>query len=278
VSSVSEAPCNGGNNGSATVVAGGGTAPYTYSWTTSSSTTETATGLTAGSYTVTATDALLCTATTIVIISEPAAIVPSIVSTTSVSCNAGNNGAAEIAATGGTGNYTYNWAPTGGTSNIASGLTAGVYTITVTDDSLCAQTITLTINEPSSMVSTVNSITHVSCFGGADASVTMDVTGGTSPYTYAWSPSGGTAATATGLIAGDYTFTATDANNCVSNTLVSVTQPTLLTVSINTTNPLCAGSTGGSATAVVTGGTPAYTYSWSQGGSSASASNLSSGT
>ena len=277
-STASNVTCNGGNNGWANVSVSGGTGPYTYSWAPAGGTAETATGLTAGNYTVTVTDASLCSVTTVITISEPSAIVPTLVSSSAVTCNAGSNGAAEISATGGTGNYTYSWAPTGGSSNIASGLTAGIYTVTVTDDSLCAQTIAVTITQPSSVVSTVNTISHVSCFNGADAAVTMDVTGGTSPYTYSWSPTGGTAASATGLIAGDYTFTATDANNCVSNTLVTITQPTLLSVIINTTNPLCAGSNGGSALAVVTGGTPAYSYTWSQGGNTAAVSNLTSGT
>ncbi|MGI9191860.1 MAG: GEVED domain-containing protein, partial [Chitinophagaceae bacterium] len=262
VSNVNNVTCYDGNNGSATVSINGGTAPFTYNWAPTGGSTETASNLVAGEYTVTVTDAGLCSVTTVVSISQPSVITPTLVSTTPVSCNGGSNGDAVVFATGGTGNYTYNWLPYGGTSNTASGLGAGTYTVTVSDDSLCSQSITVSIIEPVALSASVNTLTGVSCFGGNDGMVSMDVNGGTAPYTYSWTPSGGTTNSASNLIAGDYTFTVIDANNCISNTIVSITEPAVLSINLVGTDITCNGGANGTATANISGGTPGYTYSW----------------
>ncbi len=106
--------CNGGNNGSATVTAGGGTPGYTYNWNPIGGTGATGTGLTAGSYTVTVTDANGCTAVSaIVTITQPwlTPVTANITSTVNVSCNGLSNGSAAVTAGGGTLGYTYIWTP-----------------------------------------------------------------------------------------------------------------------------------------------------------------------
>ncbi|TDW51787.1 putative secreted protein (Por secretion system target) [Flavobacterium sp. 270] len=272
--------CNGGTTGAATVSASGGTGTYTYSWSPSGGTAASATGLGAGTYTVTVTDANSCTATQNFTITEPAALTASAASQTNVSCNSGTNGSATVSATGGTGAYTYSWAPSGGTADTATGLSAGTYTVTVTDANLCTATQSFTITEPAVLTATAGAQTNVSCNSGANGTATVSVTGGTPGYTYSWAPSGGTAVTATGLSAGTYTVTVTDANSCTATQSFTITEPTALTASASAqTNTSCNGGANGSATVSATGGTPGYTYSWApSGGTAATATGLTAGT
>ncbi|MDX6191729.1 T9SS type A sorting domain-containing protein [Flavobacterium sp. Fl-318] len=272
--------CNGGANGTATVSATGGTGAYTYSWAPTGGTADTASGLTAGTYTATVTDANGCTGTQSFTITEPAALVASQGGQTNVSCNSGSNGSATVSVTGGTGSYTYTWAPTGGTADTASGLTAGTYTVTVTDANGCTTTQSFTITEPAVLVASDGGQTNVSCNSGSNGSATVNVTGGTTTYTYSWAPSGGTAATATGLTVGTYTVTVTDANGCAATQSFTITEPSALVASDGgQTNITCNSGSNGSATVTATGGTGTYTYSWAPaGGTAATASGLTAGT
>ncbi|WP_338839587.1 T9SS type A sorting domain-containing protein [Flavobacterium ginsenosidimutans] len=269
--------CNGGNNGSASVAVTGGTGAYTYSWAPSGGTAATATGLSAGTYTVTITDANLCTKTESFTITEPDAITAAI-SKTDVSCNGGANGSAAVAASGGTGSYTYAWAPSGGTAAAASGLSAGTYTVTITDANGCSAAETVTIDEPALLAASIAK-TDVLCSQADNGTATVTASGGTGPYTYSWSPSGGTAAAATGLSPGTYTVTVTDANGCFIAQTVQITEPAALSAVDSQTNVSCNGGNDGSASVAVTGGTGAYTYLWApSGGTAATAAGLSAGT
>ena len=279
--SKTDVSCNGGANGTATVAPTGGTPAYTYSWAPSGGTAATATGLAAGTYTVTVTDANACTGTKSFTITQPTALNTTAGSKTDVSCNGGANGTATVAPTGGTPAYTYSWAPSGGTAATATGLAAGTYTVTVTDANACTGTKSFTIAEPTALNTTAGSKTDVSCNGGANGTATVAPTGGTPAYTYSWAPSGGTAATATGLAPGTYTVTVTDANACTATKLFTIAEPTALTAATGggSTDVSCNGGTNGTATVAPTGGTPAYTYSWAPtGGTAATASGLAAGT
>jgi len=272
--------CNGGNNGSAAVTVTGGIGRYTYSWAPSGGRAAAATGLAAGTYTVTVTDDNLCTATQSFTILQPPALIASAGTQENVSCNGGNNGSAAVTVTGGTGNYTYSWAPSGGTAAVATGLATGTYTVTVTDANSCQTTQSFTITEPSALAASPDTQTNVSCNGGSNGSAAVTVTGGTGTYTYSWTPSGGTAATATGLTAGTYTVTVTDANGCQATQSFTITQPSALAASSDTqTNVSCNGGSNGSAAVTVTGGTGTYTYSWApSGGTAPTATGLTAGT
>ncbi|MHA3790020.1 SprB repeat-containing protein, partial [Flavobacterium hauense] len=172
----------------------------------------TASGLLAGEYTVTVTDENDCEAIQNFTITQPDAI--SITpAQENVSCNGISNGSATVAVSGGTGEYTYLWSPTGGTAATASGLLAGEYTVTVTDENDCEATQSFTITQPDA-ISITPSQENVSCNAETNGSATVAVSGGTGEYTYLWSPTGGTAATASGLSAGEYTVTVTDENDC----------------------------------------------------------------
>ncbi|RKR04851.1 putative secreted protein (Por secretion system target) [Flavobacterium sp. 90] len=271
--------CNGGTNGSATVTATGGTGTYSYSWSPTGGNSATASGLTAGTYTVTVTDANSCSTTQSVSIAEPTVLVASIGVQTDITCNGLNNGSATVAVTGGTGTYTYVWSPSGGTAATATGLSPGTYTVTVTDANSCFTTQAFTITEPTVLAASAAGQTDIACHGGFTGSATVAATGGTGTYTYSWSPSGGTAATATGLSAGTYTVIVTDANNCFTTQSFTLTEPNALVATIVPTDVTCNGGSNGSATATVTGGTGTYTYSWAPtGGTAATASGLAAGT
>ncbi|AZA86643.1 T9SS C-terminal target domain-containing protein [Chryseobacterium shandongense] len=269
--------CNGGSTGVATINVSGGTAPYTYSWSPSGGTAATATGLSAGTYTVTVTDANACTLTRTFTITQPTALAAT-TSQTNIACNGGSTGVATINVSGGTAPYTYSWSPSGGTAATATGLSAGTYIVTVTDANACTLTRTFTITQPTALAATTSQ-TNIACNGGSTGVATINVSGGTAPYTYSWSPSGGTAATATGLSAGTYTVTVTDANACTLTRTFTITQPTALAATTSQTNIACNGGSTGVATINVSGGTAPYTYSWSpSGGTAATATGLSAGT
>ncbi|MEZ2443390.1 gliding motility-associated C-terminal domain-containing protein [Chitinophaga sp. RCC_12] len=269
--------CFGNTTGAATVNASGGTAPYSYNWLPTGGTGATASNLAAGTYTCTITDANGCNVTATVDISEPPQLSSS-TTQTNVLCNGGNSGSATVTATGGAAPYTYSWSPSGGTGATANNLTAGTYTCTVTDANGCNATATVTITEPSALSFTTSQV-NVLCFGAATGSATVNVSGGTAPYTYSWLPSGGTGATANNLAAGTYTCTITDANDCTITATVTITQKPQITFTTNQTNVFCNGGSAGSATVNVSGGTAPYTYSWSPAGGSASTANgLSAGT
>ena len=269
--------CNGNNDGSATASATGGTAPYTFAWSNGATTTN-ATGLAAGTYIVTVTDANLCTDTETITITEPTVLVASIALGNNVLCNGGNTGSATASATGGTTAYSFAWS-NGATTAAVTGLAAGTYTVTVTDANLCTDTETITITEPTPVVAATALNNNVSCFGGNDGSATASATGGTGPYTFAWS-NGGTTATVTNLTAGTFTVTATDANLCSDAETITITQPaTAVTASIALGNNVsCNGGIDGSATASATGGTSPYTFLWSNGATTANATGLAAGT
>jgi len=273
------ASCNS-NNGTATatsVTGGTGAGTYSYSWTPSGGTGTTASNLAAGAYTFTATDANSCTGTQTVQVTNSSG--PQVtVSSTSVTCNGGSNGSGIANVVGGTTPISYSWSPIGGTGPTASNLPQGTYTIVVTDASPCAVTNVITIAQPSA-INTVTSSTAATC-GNSNGAASVVVSGGVSPYTYTWSPTGGNNPTANGLGLGTYTINGADANSCTYSTQVTVAQQSAVVVTMTSTPASC-GNNNGTATASATGGFPAqagYTYSWTPGGATtAMASNLAPG-
>ncbi|MBS1611661.1 MAG: T9SS type A sorting domain-containing protein, partial [Bacteroidetes bacterium] len=262
VISLTNVYCNGGTNGAASINATGGAGSYTYSWAPSGGNAAMASGLAAGSYTVTIQDANACTKTQNVTITQPTALAAT-TSFTNATCSAAD-GSASISVSGGTPSYTYSWAPSGGTGATASGLSAGTYTVTATDANTCQISRTVTVGTTINLVVTPSQ-TNVSCNGGSNGTATVSVTGGSTPYTYSWGPSGGTNATASGLAAGTYTVTITDNVACQTTQTFTLTQPAIITGGTAVTTVSCFGGANGTIDLTATGGTGAYTFVWSNG-------------
>jgi gliding motility-associated-like protein len=269
------ANCFGGVDGSANVQAGIGILPYVYSWSAGGATGPTASGLSAGLYAVTITDANQCTATASILVSQAPKLQHMIV-TTAAAC-AASNGSATITESGGTGAYTYNWAPAGGTNSIATGLMSGTYIVTVTDQHNCLDTAIVSVGNIGGQTVSVSATTQVGCHGGADGSVSVAVTGGLPPYSYTWLPAGATGPSANGLTAGVYFITVTDANQCVATTNTLLTEPPAFLHTVNV-HPVTCNGANGIASILETGGTGTYGYNWSpSGGSGSSGINLTAG-
>ncbi|MBL7883242.1 MAG: SprB repeat-containing protein, partial [Bacteroidia bacterium] len=257
--------CNGGNNGQTIVIPNGGNAPYTYSWT-SGCTGASCTGLSVGSYTVTVTDAWGCTATGDTTITQPSAL-SAIASGTDVTCTALAicDGTATITPSGGVGPYTYSWnsVPVQ-TTQTATGLCAGTYTCTVTDNNGCTlSTTSVTISQPALV--TIPAINVLPICIGSSANLTAAPTGGTGVYTFNWLPAG-TGSTATVSVSPvttiTYTVSVADANGCTATTSVQVVvNPPLNVVTAGSSTICVGGQTSISATAGGGNGGP-YNYSW----------------
>lgn len=275
--------CFGNSTGSATATASGGVGPYNYTWNTVPvQNGSTAINLAAGTFTCTATDVNGCTSTVDVTISQPAAALSSSVgSQTNVDCFGASTGSATINVAGGTAPYAYNWnsAPAQNTATL-SNVPAGTYTCTISDANNCTITQNVTVTQPAAaLAASVSAQTNVLCFGNSTGSATVSASNGTGPYSYSWNTLPvQTTATVTGLAAGSYTCTITDANGCSIQRTAIITQPVAgLSASIaSQVDVACFGNSTGSATVSANGGTGAYSYSWNTipAQSTATATNL----
>jgi gliding motility-associated-like protein len=277
ISATTMVACSGGNTGSSTVTVTGGKPPYTYLWN-NGQTTPTATNLVAGIYSVVATDANGCAATANVTITQPTVLIANITGTSPV-CFNDKNGTATVSATGGTAPYTYLWALTGShTKDTIQNVGAGIYNVTVTDAKGCSKVATVTLVNPK-IISTSVISTKALCFGGCTGTATATVTNGFTPLTYLWNNSTAqTTATATGLCAGTYSVAVKDAHGCKSQASTTITAPTLLTSAISLSgNAKCFGGCDGFAQVTSAGGTPPYSYSWTGGANTATATSLCAG-
>ncbi|WP_348824473.1 T9SS type A sorting domain-containing protein [Flavobacterium aestuarii] len=265
--------CNAGTTGAIDLTPSGGTAPYAFDWG-GGITAEDRTGLTAGTYSVTITDASNCTAIVSgITVTQPAAL-SGTAAVTNVICNAGTTGAIDLTPSGGTAPYAFDWGG-GITAEDRTGLTAGTYSVTITDSNACTAVVSgITVTQPAA-VNATGTQTNVSCNGGSNGSATVFPTGGTPGYTYSWAPSGGTAATATGLVAGTYTVTITDANGCQATQSFTITDSIALAVpAVAITDASCSAD----GTATVSNYSAGLTYTSAPSGATVDAAGLISGT
>ena len=255
-----------GCNGTATANPTGGTAPYTYVWS-DGQTTQTATGLCAGIYQVTVTDANGCEVTTSNVINPPSCDLDVNVTGSPVDCNGGATGtvlATPITAQNNT-PFTYLW-NSGETTQEVTGVTAGPYSVTVTDSIGCTASGTFVVTEPP-LLTVSTTVIDEQIFQACDGSATATASGGTAPYLYEWSD-GQIGQTASNLCPGTYTVTITDANGCMTSQVVTVNELSCsgFAVAINTYSLSCFEANDGAAVAVVSGGTAPFTYFWTTGG------------
>jgi gliding motility-associated-like protein len=264
--------CNGGAIGSINATVFGGTAPISYTLNPGAITNTTGlfNGLLAATYTVQAVDFIGCSATTIVTINEPSALIWNSVTTNPVLCNGQSNGSIVIAATGGSGGYTYTLNP--GSVNNSNGqfnsLNAGSYTIQVSDANACSNVTVVNISEPSVLNWSAWSSSNVTCNGYADASISATAIGGQGSINYTLQPGNIQNSTGiyNGLNAGIYTVTATDQNACSISTVTTLTEPNALNFTVvQNTIPSCVPGNDASINVSVSGGTPNYTYTIGSG-------------
>mgnify|MGYP001095828808 CR=1 FL=1 len=267
--------CFGNNTGKITLSVSGGTPIYTYVWSNGSSTKDIQ-NLAAGNYAVTVRDANNCSATRAFTVAQPNAALTANGTTDSVKCFGNNTGKITLSVSGGTLSYTYVWSNGSSTKDIQN-LASGNYTVTVRDANNCSATKSFTVAQPNATLTANGTTDSVKCFGNNTGKITLSVSGGTPIYTYVWS-NGSSTKDIQNLAAGNYAVTVRDANNCSATRAFTVAQPNAALTANGTTDSVkCFGDNTGKITLSVSGGTPSYTYVWSNGSSTKDIQNLASG-
>jgi gliding motility-associated-like protein len=268
--------CYSQNESVAQATANGGTSPYGFSWSPGNLSTASISNISIGNYTVTVTDANGCTSTDMVLVEQWDAYNINI-STTPPSCNGIADGQMNaVVLTGGDGIYSYEWS-NGDNGDFLSDLAGGVtYTVTVTDGQGCTGTASRLLENPMPLAITMAK-TDLLCYGDSNGTATVaNVGGGTAPFSYLWDTfaQSQTTVTATDLQAGTYSVEVTDAAGCTNTAEITIGQPALISVDFETVNNECFGDEAGIAEAMVDGGTPGYTFQWSNGGNAAKQTEL----
>jgi len=257
--------CYNGNNGIIEVSVSGGEGTPVISWLRNNVLlpgldTTSYFDLSAGSYRVVATDALNCSAYAEVILENPLAITGDISVIQEVSCFGDADGILSASATGGTGELTFNWTAEG-SSPVIENLSAGVYSLSISDESGCSVMYDFTLTQPE--ILTQNAlVTDLSCYGTSDGSIEIFADGGTAPYTYLWNDVNGSA-TLSDLVAGTYSVVLQDARNCLSSSDIVISEPTALEISMTSGPLICYGASTGVLSVSANGATPPYQYLWS---------------
>jgi gliding motility-associated-like protein len=253
-----DAGCAGKNNGAVDATVTGGLAPYTFTWSNGEN-TEDISGVPAGTYIVTVTDALGSTATATAIVTEPSPL-EATGDAQDVLCNSGTTGSIDISVTGGTAPATFAWNNGANTEDLTD-LPAGSYSVTVTDANGCIATATFELDQPA-LLEASGVQQDLLCAGAASGSINVSLTGGTAPATFAWN-NGATTEDLTDLPAGSYSVTVTDANGCIATGAFTLSEPAPLQATADITSATCQGSNTGAIDLSITGGTQPYAQAWS---------------
>ena len=261
--------CTGGSDGAITVTGSGGTPGYTYSWN-DGTTNATDNNLAIGTFTVTATDINQCTASASYSVSQPTQLVINPAVIQNIGCSGGNTGSITANASQGTPAYTYAWTELSNgqsyTGQTISNLAVDNYSLTVTDANGCTADTSSYAITSIPLLSFTASSTPVSCYNGNNGSALASVTSGTPPYMYSFNNGTyGTDSAVGNVSAGNLLINVTDANNCSADTTITLSQPTQLVTSLVNpqTNEVCNGGGTGELDVTTTGGTPGYTFKWS---------------
>ncbi len=265
-----------------TVTGGNTESPYKYKWegTVSNnldSAAEDQNDLSGGQYYVTITDAKDCEIYDTAIIFEPE-LLEAVITGENSSCYGYEDGMASVEITGGNGGYSINWNPGGQTTSSISGLSSGTYVANVIDSKGCAASDEISISEPDEIINNIYS-ENITCFGYSNGQIIITPQGGITPYTYQWSHSAlFIDSLATSLAPGDYSISVVDDNNCLEVSFVEITQPDPLTLTATKEDITCYGLDDGYISLSMFGGTPEYTYNWSNGLTTNSGDQLPPGT
>ncbi|RZS93569.1 SprB repeat-containing protein [Aquimarina brevivitae] len=264
-------------NGSINISPSGGTSSYQYSWSTGQ-TSQNITGLSAGNYNVTITDAKGCTISRSYTVTQPPLLVNSITVLNTIDCFGDGDGSLRADPSGGAPGYAYQWTKNGSsyaTTRTVSNLQPGNYVVRITDSKGNTTSSNYNLTQPSGLAVAGN-VTNLTGFGLSNGAINITPSGGTTPYRYAWS-NGSTSQDISNIAAGTYSVIITDAKGCALSRSYTVTQPSLLQASLTQLNALdCFGDTNGSLRANGSGGVGAYTYAWTKNGNSyATASTIS---
>ena len=257
----------------------GGVSPYTYSWTPGSTLTDPtilspiAMPLATTTYTLTVIDAVGTTATDAVTVFVNSAIIISNIAT-NVSCAGGTDGSITTSVSGGTSPFSYLWT-NGATSPDIGNLSAGTYSLTVTDATGCNSLAIIIITEPTPLSISITD-TDASCYGAADGSLTVTISGGIPPYNFIWDD-GATTQNRSGLSGGTYSVTVYDFQQCSSIGSAIVMEPAVLTVTLSGTDATANGVSDGYIVTTVAGGTTTYSFLWSNSATTQNISNLATG-
>lgn len=265
---VTDVSCFGGNNGSVGISVTGGTPPYSYSWSSLTGTfadPQNLTNASSGIHTLTVRDNNGCQIIRSFTITQPSQALGSSITSTNVSCFAGANGTIDLSVFGGSPGYTFSW-NTGQVTEDISTLSAGTYSVVVTDSKGCTHNNSIVITQPTQLFATTTPFS-VTCFGYSDGSITANVNGGTIPYSYVWQSSSFTYGVNNAVLADIpsdiYQVNVTDAKGCQISSSGLVDSPTELISSISGVDVSCHGGNNGQVNLTVNGSVPAYNFQWS---------------
>lgn len=252
--------CYGDCTGTASISATQGTQPFNFTWSTGQNGTQ-INGLCAGNYSVTLSDFYGCTTAANFTINQPPQLVSSFTNVVQPQCDGIGYGAATVVPGGGTPPYSYAWSY-GGNQSTNNQLLTGTNYVTITDANGCSHVNNIFMAPPSDLVSSVQEVVNISCYGACDGSIRVQASLGTPPYNYVWS-NGSFGDFITGLCPGIYTVTIIDAENCVTHQQQVVSQPYPLIATPTIISPIrCHGQTA-TISANITGGTMPYSVVWS---------------
>lgn len=267
--------CYNDNSGAINVTVTGGQLPYKYAWS-SGQTTEDLTGVPAGDYVLTVTDASGCKQTVKSSLKQPEAFTSKVVDVKNIACKGNKQGEVHITAGGGVAPYKYSWS-NGDKSKDLMAVNAGSYSVKITDNNGCVQTVSASVTEPADLLVSASSVVNNECFGQTKGSIQTSVTGGTEPYRFSWN-TGDSTKNISNLAVGEYSLVAIDAKGCSKNLKVSITGSTLLESKIReVVNVKCYGDKTGSIMVDVAGGVQPYSFIWSNGASQQNQSGLAAG-
>ena len=257
--------CNGFSDGSINTILSGGTSPYLYTWS-SGQNTQNLSNIPAGNYSVSIADVNGCALNLNATLTEPNQLTISLYSSTltltgnyNITCNGGSDGSIDLTVTDGTAPYSFLWSNAQTVEDIYN-LTAGNYSVTLTDNNGCTATDNIVLTEPTAVTVTIASFSDVLCHDGNEGSATVNAAGGTAPYSYLWE-TGQTTTSVSNFVAGIHTVIVTDMMGCFATESITISEPPALATSVSGASTICIGQSATISSSPV-GGTPAYNYNW----------------